>query len=389
MRGAGQDLDAAAERRGRSPVHRCAAANRNARAQPDAVRPHDRRRCRQPQARRSGPDATAGTAPARRSTLDACCSSAMTSARLRKRPKPRPDGPGPTGRAAHAGQSALQRRARAEPAASRAGSAICSSVGRRSTGSASTGLVSGPGRTTCAMPYSGKITLTARDIASQRFQQTRQQRGRQLRTIGVERVEHLGWCCGADHRRPGPRRRRRWRAGTPAAVPRRNRREASGLDTARRRRCDGVSPRPAGAAGSTDGICSSPSSRSTSSTRSAGCTRSGRQLGGVDHQLAVTRLADRRPRRCSQSGSGGARRCRSGYVDTGDTVGQVDIHADRLRGRHRQRRTSVSAGSTVRRRSRPAARRRGRAPRALSRRIDDALEALARLATPACAGARS
>ena len=38
--------------------------------------------------------------------------------------------------------------------------------------------------------------------------------------------------------------------------------------------------------GSTDGILSSPSSRSTSSTRSAGCTRSGRQLGGVTTRIA-------------------------------------------------------------------------------------------------------
>lgn len=51
--------------------------------------------------------------------------------------------------------------------------------------------------------------------------------------------------------------------------------------TARRRFWLGVSPRPAGAAGSTDGICSSPSSRSTSSTRSAGWRRSGRHVGGV------------------------------------------------------------------------------------------------------------
>ena len=56
---------------------------------------------------------------------------------------------------------------------------------------------------------------------------------------------------------------------------------ASDFPTARRRFCTGVRPRPAGACGSTDGMISRPSSRSTSSTRSAGCRRSGRQLGGV------------------------------------------------------------------------------------------------------------
>ena len=44
---------------------------------------------------------------------------------------------------------------------------------------------------------------------------------------------------------------------------------------------------PAGAAGSTDGICSSPSRRSTSSTRSAGWVRSGRQVGGVTCKAAA------------------------------------------------------------------------------------------------------
>ena len=56
---------------------------------------------------------------------------------------------------------------------------------------------------------------------------------------------------------------------------------ASDLPIARRRCCPGVNPRPAGAVGSTDGMTSRPSSRSTSSTRSAGWAISGRQLGRI------------------------------------------------------------------------------------------------------------
>ncbi len=94
---------------------------------------------------------------------------------------------------------------------------------------------------------------------------------RQLGTIRLERVEHLGGvatgivrvetqvsntACGRNT------------GGRTSTHPD----AASIRPTARRPRCCGVRPRPAGACGSTDGICSRPSRRSTSSTRSvAGC----------------------------------------------------------------------------------------------------------------------
>ena len=55
---------------------------------------------------------------------------------------------------------------------------------------------------------------------------------------------------------------------------------------ARRRRWAGVSPRPAGAVGTMDGMSSSPSRRKTSSTKSAGMVRSVRHVGGVTSNLA-------------------------------------------------------------------------------------------------------
>ena len=92
----------------------------------------------------------------------------------------------------------------------------------------------------------------------------------------------------------------------------------------------GVRPRPAGAVGRTDGIFSRPSSRSTSSTRSAGCLRSGRQLGGTTVTIAVGlrhATAD-----LGQPPHGGTRR----VVDAGHPVGQVHRHADRRRATSRR-----------------------------------------------------
>ena len=95
------------------------------------------------------------------------------------------------------------------------------------------------------------------------------------------------------------------------------------LDVARRRRAPAttaggaaapaVSPRPGGAAGSSEGMASYPSSRRTSSTRSAGRRRSGRQVGGVrdEHRRAPSAsAAPSRPR--SRPGSAGARSRRAG-----------------------------------------------------------------------------
>ncbi len=63
---------------------------------------------------------------------------------------------------------------------------------------------------------------------------------------------------------------------------------ASALATRRRPRCAAVSPRPAGAVGTTEGMRSYPSIRATSSARVHLSVRSGRHVGGVtSHPLAV------------------------------------------------------------------------------------------------------
>ena len=130
---------------------------------------------------------------------------------------------------------------------------------------------------------------------------------------------------------------------------------------ARRRLWVGLRPRPAGACGSTDGMISRPSSRNTSSTRSAGSRRSGRQLGGV----AVTAVAVGhhvgadlgQPALCGAVG----------VVDACGAVGQVDGHADRrgaTSARAADRRASQSVWVRLcRPRYRPAAWRPGPARR--------------------------
>ena len=63
---------------------------------------------------------------------------------------------------------------------------------------------------------------------------------------------------------------------------------ASARPTERLRRCPAVSPRPGGATGSTLGTLSYPSSRTTSSAKSAGWSRSGRHVGGVTTRTSPT-----------------------------------------------------------------------------------------------------
>ena len=178
------------------------------------------------------------------------------------------------------------------------------------------------------------IDGAARHVAAQRFQQRRQQRGGQMRAVGLQRVEHRRGARGADRRRPDPSCRTLRRAGTASAGSRRSPDSASDLPIARRRFCSAVSPRPAGAAGSTDGMTSRPSSRSTSSTRSAGCTRSGRQLGGVTTSTPASSsaTATRAPIWVSRAAVAPV-----GVAHTGGAVGQVDRHL------HRQAVTSPRA----------------------------------------------
>ena len=70
--------------------------------------------------------------------------------------------------------------------------AISSSVGRRSFGMRSTARVSEVGSTTWAIANSADVDRAAGHVAPQRFQQPGQQCGRQLRAVGLQRVEHLG-----------------------------------------------------------------------------------------------------------------------------------------------------------------------------------------------------
>ncbi len=149
IRGA-EALRSRAARRDRSPPHTCGPATRRARAPRDAAHRRGRRRCRRTRPPRSAPmprqvlrgaqfhgdTAGVGDGPDEREA-----SAASTA---------RPGPHGPDGSRIPANTTATcSGCAGSDPISS----AICSSVGRRSTGSASTGLVSGPGWTTCATPY--------------------------------------------------------------------------------------------------------------------------------------------------------------------------------------------------------------------------------------------
>ena len=101
------------------------------------------------------------------------------------------------------------------------------------------------------------VGLATTDVAGGRLEQARQQRRRHQRLLGAQRV-------GDPHRGPRGRRPRTAPAASNVAgaderevdAPRRSRAPASVRPTRRRSRCPVVSPRPAGAVGSTDGTWS-------------------------------------------------------------------------------------------------------------------------------------
>ena len=181
-------------------------------------------------------------------------------------------------------------------------------------------------------------------VARQRLQQCRQERGGQMRAVGLQRVEHGGRDAPRVVGGQPPGRTRR-RAGTGWAAPRHSRRAPGFADRAAALLA-AVSPRPAGAVGSTDGILSRLSSRSTSSTRSAGCTRSAASWAGDDEDRRIDAvLVDPR----ADLGQPVDRRTRL-ILDTGHPVGQVGgirtaAGDQSLRGG--SPRQSVNRGSTV------------------------------------------
>ena len=95
-------------------------------------------------------------------------------------------------------------------------------------------------------------------VAAQRFQQAGQQRGGQLRAVGLQRVEHRASWCAAGRRPADPTGRTRRRAGTGSAGSRRTRTAPATCRSRGGASAPAVSPRPAGADGSTDGMTSSP-----------------------------------------------------------------------------------------------------------------------------------
>ena len=143
-----------------------------------------------------------------------CCAARSVSSTPAARPMTRTasnasaacDGPAgtPRARAVRAARPAPRRRAAADVAATRrasrslrrwaAGRSEC--VRRRGCPSV--------GSTTWAIANSADIDGTAGDVAPQCFQQSRQQRGGQLRAVGLQRVEHAGWSTGAGRRRQTP-----------------------------------------------------------------------------------------------------------------------------------------------------------------------------------------
>lgn len=129
--------------------------------------------------------------------------------------------------------------------------------------------------------------------------------------------------------------------GTVRSAPSTKPASASDLPTARRRLWPAVSPRPAGAGGSTDGMTSRLSSRRTSSTRSAGCLMSGRQLGGVATRYFGSESACTRApiwvRRPTVAPSGYATPAiRSGRSTPSDPAARSRPAADRLASRWSQ-----------------------------------------------------
>ena len=134
-----------------------------------------------------------------------------------------PAGRDPTGPRAHAGRPAPRRRAAAGRGSDASSVAISSSVGLRSFGMRSTARVSEVGSTTCCDREQRDVDGTAGHVAAQGFQQPGQQRGGQLRAVGLQRVEHLRGRCGADRRRADPTGRTLPQAGTASAGSRHSR----------------------------------------------------------------------------------------------------------------------------------------------------------------------
>ena len=120
---------------------------------------------------------------------------------------------------------------------------------------------------------------------------------------------------------------------------------ANDLPMARRRCWAGVRPRPAGAGGSTDGMASRPSSRSTSSTRSAGCTQI-RPPTRRRTTVAVSPVDGDRGTDLGQPAHRGA----VGVADAGDPVGQVQRRCAAAAATNRRaagRRASRSASDST------------------------------------------
>ena len=197
--------------------------------------------------------------------------------RLRKRPGSRRCGPAPrSGRITQTGQHTGHVQRLTGSDASRAAISASSTLGHVESVDRSDVV---PGDDDLPDSEECQITLSAGDVAGGHFQQARQQRGVEFRTVSLERIEHLDGAATL-----GVGARPHW-SNTPAGMNGYGSTSvkpstASTRPMLRRRRWAAVSPVPAGCPRRTGRISSRPSRRSTSSTRSARSRRSGRHDAG-------------------------------------------------------------------------------------------------------------